>query len=75
MPSIGVNVDSNISQRCKKCSVLLYISKNFKKHQKICNICCDMLDNEREWALYILFGLKIKNLGFPQTFIFKVQEI
>ena len=48
LPFIGADIYSNIYQRCKKCCVLLYISKNFKKHQKVCNICCDMLDNERE---------------------------
>ena len=45
---IGADIDSNISQRWKKCFVLLYISKNFKKHKKVCNICCYMLDNELE---------------------------
>ena len=36
MPFIGAEVNSDISQRCKECQVLLYITKAFKKHEKIC---------------------------------------
>ena len=48
MPFIGADVNSNISQRCKQCWVLLYINKAFKKDGKICNICYDLLNDERE---------------------------
>ena len=48
MPFIGADVNSNISQRCKQCRVLLYINKAFKKDGKICNICYDLLNDERE---------------------------
>ena len=36
MPFIGAEVNSDISQRCKECRILLYINKAFKKHGKIC---------------------------------------
>ena len=45
---IGAEVNSDISQRCKKCQVLLYINKAFKKDKKICNICYDLLNDEHE---------------------------
>ena len=48
VPFIAAEVNSDISQRCKKCQVLLYIIKTFKKHEKIYNICYDLLNNKRE---------------------------
>ena len=48
MPFIGSEIDSDISQRWKKCWVLLYIDKAFKKDEKICNICYDLLSHECE---------------------------
>ena len=48
MPFTGSEVDSDISQRCKKCWVLLYIKKLSKKTKKICSICYDLLSSERE---------------------------
>ena len=48
VPFIAAEVNSDISQRYKKCQVLLYIIKAFKKHEKICNICYDLLNNKRE---------------------------
>ena len=68
-PHIDTNINPKISQRCKKCWVLFYIDKNFKKHTSICHICYNMLDDERSLALYISFGLKIKNLESSLTLI------
>ena len=41
-PHIDANINPKISQRCKKCWVLFYIDKNFKKHKSICEICYNM---------------------------------
>ena len=46
--SIGSKVASKISQRCKKCLVLLYINKAFKKDKQICNTCYYILRSEHE---------------------------
>ena len=47
-PDIDTNINSKIFQRRKKCWVLFYIDRKFKKHMSICDICYDILDDERE---------------------------
>ena len=72
---IGAEVNSDISQRCKQCWVLLYINKSFKKDQKKCNICYDLLNDEREsGSIQNCTDMKIKNSAFLQMFIHLVQE-
>ena len=62
---IGAEVNSDISQRCKQCWVLLYINKSFKKDQKKCNICYDLLNDEREsGSIQIVQTWKSKILHF-----------
>ena len=75
MPFTGADVDSEISQKCKKCCVLLYINKNFKKNKKIWDICCDMLDDVRETGAIHIAWTENQKFRVFTTFIFKVREI
>ena len=43
---MGADIKSETSKRWKHCHILFYINKNFKKHDSICDICCNMLDDD-----------------------------
>ena len=48
LPFMSVAIKSETSKRCKHCHMLFYINKNFKKRDRICDICYDMLDDNRD---------------------------
>ena len=69
MPFIGAEVNSDISQRCKQCWVLLYINKVFKKDKKISNICYDLLNDECEsGSIQIVWNENKKFLVFTNVY-------
>ena len=74
VPYTGSDIESKISQRCKKCNVLLYLTKNFKKDKKSVISAMICLTMNKNLALYIFYGLKTKNLGYSETFILNMQK-
>ena len=66
-PHIDTNINPKVSQRCRKCWVLLYIDQNFKKHMSICDICYNTLDDERESGAIHIVWTENKNLESSLT--------
>lgn len=76
VPYIGSDIESKISERCEKCNVLLYLTKNFKKDKKMCDICYDMLDNEQEsGSVHIVWTENQKFRVFRNIYIEYAKKI
>ena len=59
--------DKKVFQDCCFCHCISKIKKNFTKNSYICDCCMKLLENQDQ--KFILFGQKIKNIEFFQTFI------
>ena len=55
LPFMSADIKSETSKRCKHCCILFY---NNKKHDRICDICYDMLNDDRDsGGLHTIFSL------------------
>ena len=59
--------DKKVFQDCCFCHCISEIKKTFTKNSYICDCCMKLLENQDQ--KFILFGQKIKNIEFFQTFI------
>ena len=73
---MGADIKSETSKRCKHCRILFYINKNFKKHDSICDICYDMLDDGRDSSgLHIVWTENQKFRIFTDIYRYSVQRL
>ena len=62
--------NKEVYQKCRYCHCVIEIKKVFKEEEDTCKKCLELLRNEdRINPQYILFGQRMKSIGFLQTFI------
>ena len=73
---MDAEIKSETSKSCKHCCILFYIKKIFKKHDSICDICYDMLDDDRDSSgLHIVWTENQKFRNFANIYQYSVQRL
>ena len=76
LPFMRMDIKSETSKTCKHCRILFYIKKNFKKHDSICDICYDMLDDDRDsGGLHIVWTENQKFRIFTNIYQYSAQRL
>ena len=76
LPFMRTDIKSETSKTCKHCCILFYIKKNFKKHDSICDICYDMLDDDRDsGGLHIVWTENQQFRIFTNIYQYSAQRL